>query len=300
MLRACGLLAITLVLTSMTSGTLPGPDTVQVAQDATGASLSAQDVTEKDGVTSQAPSSGGIPAALASGANREYRATLNCGFRRASTPEGSFDGANCSLALDYCATVGQEGVWFAIWSRAAGSDDAWVFEGTRCIGGDAPAGIEVPEVPSREQIESAFVRLPFATVSPVVQPVGGVTLVNLPTYYEARWSAEGVEPGEVSEAVQLLSWSVEFRPLLASYDYHFGDGQRSGLTRDPGGPYPNSTVRHQYRQAAESLSVEVHTRLGGQFRVGGGEWQDLTTVVDLPVASASLTVKEARARLYTP
>ena len=43
----------------------------------------------------------------------------------------------------------------------------------------------------------------FALPGVHVQPEGNVTLVNLPTYFEVRWPAQGVQPREIA-TVQLL------------------------------------------------------------------------------------------------
>lgn len=75
-----------------------------------------------------------------------------------------------------------------------------------------------------DEIVLALRELPFAKPTENVQPEGDVTLVNLPTYFEAQWPTGTLGPGDVSKKVQLLSWAVEFRINPASYNYSFGDG----------------------------------------------------------------------------
>lgn len=148
------------------------------------------------------------------------------------------------------------------------------------------------------QVQTAFLELPFARPRVAVQPVGNVTLVNLPTYYQVQWSEAGLAPGDVSGPVRILSWTVEFRIAIDSYTYRFGDGNSSKPTTDPGGSYPNGKVRHTYLKTQKRAPVKVDAELVGQYRVDGGPWQPLPGVADLqnePVTT--LQVKQARARL---
>ena len=98
--------------------------------------------------------------------------------------------------------------------------------------------------------------LPFAKPTVNIQPEGDVTLVNLPTYFEAQWPAGKLGPGDISKPVQLLSWSIEFRIDPAAYNYDFGDGSFSGPTADLGGPYPEGKIRHTYKQPNPAAAGE--------------------------------------------
>jgi hypothetical protein len=176
----------------------------------------------------------------------------------------------------------------------------WRLVRAMCGLDEAPAEVPRPRVPTLGQIQTAFKRLPFSKPSVRVEPRGNVTLVNLPTYYEAVWPDDaGLQPGEVSDPVQLLSWRVEFRITARSYDFQFGDGARSGPVADAGGGYPEGKIRHTYTRADRAAQVRVDARLTGQFRVSGGDWTPIDTVADLqdePVTT--LQVRTARARLY--
>lgn len=149
------------------------------------------------------------------------------------------------------------------------------------------------------QIQQAFLDLPFGKPTVSVQPVGGTTLVNLPTFYEIGWDGSGLEPGQISAPVQLLSWSVEFQPLTQSFDVDFGDGTRSGPTTDIGGKYPDGSIQHTYTQPTPAANVRVDAVLTGRFRVNGGAWIPVGGVADLQDEPVTvLRVAEARARLY--
>jgi hypothetical protein len=162
-----------------------------------------------------------------------------------------------------------------------------------------PPGIPRIAVPTLDQIQTAFRRLPFARPTVSVQPAGNVTLVNLPTFYRAVWPNSGaLKPGDVSHPVQLLSWSIEFAVSAFSYDFHFGDGTSSGPVADAGGTYPDGPVRHSYDRPSPGVAVRVDARLTARYRVNGGPWTDLNAVAELQDAPVTiLQVREAAARL---
>ena len=228
---------------------------------------------------------------------------MGCGDQQDA--DASVDTTDCSYALRACALRGEpDAILYYLWSRRAGSSDAWDFRGETCSTdtADAPAADGAPApppVPTFAQIQQAYRELPFGKPKVAIQPVGNTTLVNLPTYYEATWPDAGLGPGDVSQPVQLLSWSVEFRISLYSYVYRFGDGESLGPTTSVGGPYPTGDVRHTYLAPIPTADVSVDTRLTGEYRVNRGPWEDIETVADLqdePVTA--LHVREARARLY--
>lgn len=164
---------------------------------------------------------------------------------------------------------------------------------------DTPQGVQAPTTPSLAQIQQAFRELPFCKPSPTIQPVGGKTLINLPTYYQASWpTGDCLKPGETSEAVKLLSWSIEFEVEAKDYRYSYGDGETSGWTTSTGGAYPDGDITHEYTQTGTE-QVKVDARLTGSFRVNGGEWHDIDTVADLQDEPATtLEVVATRTRLH--
>lgn len=241
-----------------------------------------------------------------SGAPRvEYRLTLACGSGRVRSIQGSEDVTNCLYALSACQyrNPPSDQPLYYVWKRRTNPPNSpWVLAGETCGTQSAPpAAVPPPPVPTLGQIQDAFRRLPFSKPTVRIEPRGNVTLVNLPTYYEATWPDDtGLQPGETSQPVQLLSWSVEFRVSSRSYTFHYGDGTSSGRVSDAGGGYPSGSIRHTYAAPNETARVRVDSQLTGQFRVNGGEWIDVDTIADLqnePVTT--LVVKEAKARLYT-
>lgn len=229
----------------------------------------------------------------------EYRSTLACG--NIVNADANLDPTACTLALSFCATSSDpNSVYYYAWYREKGTGP-WLFSSAYCSGSVPPPGMPPPQaIPSMVQIREAFASLPFGRPTVAVEPVGGKTLVNLPTFFEIQWDGSGLEPGSVSAPVQLLSWSVEFEVATQSYTVDFGDGLTSGATTDRGGPYPSGNIRHTYVQPLPAAAVKADTVLTGRFRVNGGAWQDLGGVADLqnePVTT--LEVLEARARLVT-
>jgi hypothetical protein len=148
-------------------------------------------------------------------------------------------------------------------------------------------------------IREAFHDTDFSVPTLNIQPEGDVTLVNLPTFFQVVFPEDGFGPEEVDtpDPDRLLGYRIEVRPLLKSVTYHLGD-QVIGPTTSLGGPYPSGDIRATYRQPGthDVFAEIVYT---GQFRVGGSEWFDIPGEVGLPGAPVTLTVREAKSRLYT-
>lgn len=230
----------------------------------------------------------------------EYAWAIACpGFDVGTLVAGSTVGDTCATANAACVNQGI-GTNRLVYRRVLGSRGAWIPIGTTC-GNSTPQGAPpAPPIPTLAQIQRAFLALPFAKPTVNIQPEGDVTLVNLPTYFEAQWPSGKLGPGDISKPVQLLSWSIEFRIDPAEYNYTYGDGTASGPTADLGGPHPEGRIRHTYQQPNPAAAVKVDATLTGSYRVNGGaNWIPLSGVADLqdePVVT--LEVREAKARLY--
>ncbi len=243
---------------------------------------------------------GAVSGGLKSDPN-EYRIVVACDPARISdTVDGQ--ATNCSYAVTACQfrNPPSNDILYRLETRPRTPPNSpWTTVRDMCGLTTAPPGVPAPAVPTMGQIQTAFRQLPFSKPTVSIQPAGNVTLVNLPTYYRATWPDDaGLQPGEISEPVQLLSWSVEFKIAARSYDFHFGDSASSGQVTDAGGVYPTGSIRHTYAHPNAATKVSVDSRLTGQFRVNGGEWTDIDTVADLqdePVTT--LQVREATARL---
>lgn len=205
------------------------------------------------------------------------------------------DSEACASAIGVCVVrSGNPNYYYppqAVFTRTG--NGAWQASGVSCgppsavtvpaPGGGAPVTVtfQPPPVPTFAEIQQAYRRLPFSKPRAVIQPVGGKTLINLPTYYAASWPDDaGLKPGEVSAPLQLLSWSVEFKVTAKEYRYVYGDGSTSPWTTSTGGAYPDGDIRHTYTETG-TVGVRVDARLTGQYRVDGGPWLDIDTTADL-------------------
>ncbi|MGN6299496.1 MAG: hypothetical protein ACTHN8_00200 [Angustibacter sp.] len=151
---------------------------------------------------------------------------------------------------------------------------------------------------TRAVVQRAFRQLHFAHPQVHVQPEGNVTLVNLATYYQVRWPAEGFEPGEVA-SVRLLGRTVRLRPRAVAFTYRFGDGSRLGPTSDAGGTYPSGRVRHTYQRTGD-VSVSIQATYTGDYQLEGGAWEPIDLTVPVAGDPVTVQVRQARARLEAP
>lgn len=239
-------------------------------------------------------------AHTASGPWHEYRSVSPCG----GDPERPNSDNLCGRAITLCLNVDGDGPAVAIYSRevdqdgnpVAGPAGQWASRGITCFPELVPGA---KNVLTMAMIRDAFHDTDFAVPTVNIQPEGDVTLVNLPTYFQVRFPEQGFGPDEVDtpDPARLLGYHVEVRPRLKSVTYHLGE-RTIGPTDDLGGPYPDGMIRATYRRPGTVL-VRVDIVYTGQFRMGGSEWFDIPGEVALQGTRVTLTVREAKARLYT-
>lgn len=177
-----------------------------------------------------------------------------------------------------------------------GAAGLWVQVGITCLPELVPgdgAGLTMA------MIREAFHDTDFSLPTVNIQPEGDVTLVNLPTYFEVQFPEDGFGPDEVDtpDPSRLLGYRIEVRPVLKSITYHLGE-TTVGPTTSLGGPHPTGDVRATYTQPGQH-EVRADIVYRGQFRVGDSQWFDIPGEVDLEGTPVTLTVREAKARLYT-
>ncbi len=177
-----------------------------------------------------------------------------------------------------------------------GASGEWLPRGVTCFPELVPGARNVLTM---AMIKDAFHDTDFTLPTVNIQPEGDVTLVNLPTYFEVKFPEAGFGPGEVDQPdpARLLGYRIEVRPRLKSVTYHLGE-RTVGPTTDLGGPYPSGSVVQTYTRPGEH-QVRVDIVYTGQFRVGGSGWIDIPGEVDLQGTPVTLTVREAKSRLYT-
>ena len=150
---------------------------------------------------------------------------------------------------------------------------------------------EVEPVLTLGMVTSAFRRVPIPATPLVIEPVDGVTLVNLPTNFHTP-----AEP--FTRTVTLLGRRIRLEITPVAWAWSFGDG--STVTTDtPGAPYPDLEVTHAYLRAGR-VAPSVATTYTATFSVDGGPAQPVPGSVTIPSPPAALEVTTATARLTDP
>ena len=167
----------------------------------------------------------------------------------------------------------------------------WTYLGAECVtfdpanpppgvtGGPAPLPQVTWQVVLRE-----VQRIGLPSLEVQVQPEGK-TLVNFATNFYAT-------PEAFERQVTLLGQGVDVRAEPTRFDWTFGDGA-TDQTDGPGGAYPDLEVTHRYADADVTVSPSVDVTYAAQFRVGGGEWQQIPQTVTISGTPVTLRVVEA-------
>lgn len=141
------------------------------------------------------------------------------------------------------------------------------------------------------EVQRVFTTLTWPASVVEMQPPDG-TLVNLDTVF---WT-ENVAP--TSQTVRLLGQVITVEATPTSYLFVFDDsdpapGQVAQLvSRAPGKPYPDQTIRHRYAQPG-AVSPRVDTTYVGRYRLGQGAWRQITGTATVQGAPVPLQVREA-------
>lgn len=229
----------------------------------------------------------------------EYDTSLACVDAVRGTDRGN---VGCTEATSACTDPTAPGPLRRVWRQDRAADgqivQPWRVIVVTCAAGTLP---QARPAVTLAMVREAFHRTPWATLTTTIQPVGGITLVNLDTYYAASWGESGYGPGEVDalDPASMFGYQVDIRPRLVGYRYAFGDGSEFGPTPNPGGPWPTGTIRHQYTTTG-AKTVAVTATVGADFRIDGGTWAPIPDTVTLTAASTTLTVKQAPAVLINP
>src|SRR3954469_7984346 len=161
----------------------------------------------------------------------------------------------------------------------------WETQGTRCVD---VTDLDPP--PSPAEVFRYFQTLPLPQLTTRQQPPGNA-LVGLPVIF---WTDS---PTTQTFTVDIRGFQVVIVATASSYTWHTGDG--TDLTTDnPGQPYPNQTITHDYR--AGTYTASLTTTWSATFTVDGGASADVpgTTTTDGP--PVTFTVLQARTVLTNP
>ena len=134
--------------------------------------------------------------------------------------------------------------------------------------------------------QADFQRLPLPAAKPSIEPSNGYTLVNVETNVYADADA-------VTLDTELLGFPVQVRATPSRYAWDFGDGTTFGPTTEPGAPYPNLAITHEYAEPGR-FAVTLTTYYTGEYSVAGGPWLPIDGEAE--VASPQIPVQALAAR----
>ncbi|MPQ96452.1 hypothetical protein GB931_00640 [Modestobacter sp. I12A-02628] len=159
--------------------------------------------------------------------------------------------------------------------------------------GDGQGCIDVTDLnppPSPDEVFRYFQELPLPELTAQQQPPGNA-LVGLPVIFYTT------DPATQTYTVDIRGFTVTILATARTYTWHTGDGTDLTST-DPGAPYPDQTVTHDYR--AGTYTASLTTTWGGTYTVDAGAPADVpgTTTTDGP--PTTFTVLQARAVLTDP
>jgi hypothetical protein len=144
--------------------------------------------------------------------------------------------------------------------------------------------------PSPDEVFRYFQTLPLPQLTTQQQPPGNA-LVGLPVIFFTD------SPTTQTFTVDIRGFAVVINATAKQFDWHTGDGS-TVTSADPGSPYPNQTVTHDYKSG--TYTAYVTTTWGATFSVDGGASVDVpgTTTTDGP--PVTFAVLQARAVLTNP
>jgi hypothetical protein len=160
------------------------------------------------------------------------------------------------------------------------------YSSTTCIGETEAneAGVITPG-----QILRAMQRLDWPASELVIQPPDGLTLVNFDTNFYTPSTAP------ITRRVTLLGQAITIEATPSEYHWDFDDGEPLA-TSEPGAPYPDLTVTHNYTRTGV-YRPSLDTVYSGRYRVGNGPWQSIPGTVTIQGTAQQLEAIEAQPKL---
>jgi hypothetical protein len=161
----------------------------------------------------------------------------------------------------------------------------WANEGFSCV--DVT---DLNPPPSPDEVFRYFRTLPLPQLTTQQQPPGNA-LVGLPVIFFTD------SPTTQTFTVDIRGFAVVITAHAAGFTWHTGDGATVTST-DPGAPYPDQTVTHDY--ASGTYTAYVTTTWAATYSVDGGAQADVpgTTTTDGP--PITFTVLQAHTVLTNP
>jgi len=166
-----------------------------------------------------------------------------------------------------------------------GGYGTWVSEGRTCV--DVT---DLNPPPSPAEVFSYFQTLPLPQLTTRQQPPGEA-LVGLPVIYFTD------SPTTQDFTVDIRGFTVDITARAVSYAWDTGDGAVL-TTTDPGAPYPDQTVTHDY--SAGTYTASLTTTWGATYSVDGGVQAEVPGTTTTQGEPATFSVLQARSVLTSP
>ncbi|QXG74656.1 hypothetical protein KUM42_12255 [Modestobacter sp. L9-4] len=144
--------------------------------------------------------------------------------------------------------------------------------------------------PSPDEVFRYFQTLPLPQLTTRQQPPGEA-LVGLPVIFFTD------SPTTQTFTVDIRGFAVTIDARATSFTWTTGDGTTL-TTTDPGAPYPDQTVTHDY--ASGTYTASLTTTWGGTFSVDGGAAVDVPGTTTTVGAPTTFAVRQARSVLTNP
>jgi len=162
---------------------------------------------------------------------------------------------------------------------------AWVTESQACV--DVT---DLDPAPSPDEVYRYFRTLPLPALSTRQQPPGNA-LVNLPVIFFTD------SPTTQTFTLDIRGFRVVITATATGFTWHTGDGTDLTST-DPGAPYPNQTVTHDYR--AGTFTASLTATWTATFTVDGGPAQQVPGATTTDGPPVTFAVLQAHAVLTDP
>ncbi|WP_231851747.1 hypothetical protein [Modestobacter italicus] len=144
--------------------------------------------------------------------------------------------------------------------------------------------------PSPDEVFRYFQTLPLPQLTTRQQPPGEA-LVGLPVIFFTD------SPTTQLFTVDIRGFTVDIAATASTYSWDTGDGVVL-TTDDPGAPYPNETITHDYSSGTYTASLT--TTWSATYSVDGGVQADVPGTTTTQGAPATFTVLQARTVLTNP
>ena len=144
--------------------------------------------------------------------------------------------------------------------------------------------------PSPDEVFRYFQTLPLPELTTRQQPPGQA-LVGLPVIFFTD------SPTTQTFTVDIRGFSVVIAATVTQYSWDTGDGTVL-TTADPGAPYPDETITHDYSSGTYTASLT--TTWGATYSVDGGLTADVPGTTTTQGAPVTFTVQQAHAVLTNP